>query len=104
MDVDLSKLEGFEWDGGNQSKSLKKHGITALETEEVFFNFYLVFPDQRHSLVEPRYGMHGKTNAGKVLFIVFTIRGLRVRIISARLASKKERNTYEEKFKKIAKI
>ncbi len=100
----MSKLEGLEWDEGNQNKSLEKHGITALETEEAFFNFYVVFPDQRHSLAEPRYGMYGKTNVDKLLFIVFTIRGRRARVISARPASKKERNTYEETFKKTPQV
>jgi uncharacterized protein len=104
MDVNLSKVEGFDWDKDNQSKSLEKHGIMPLETEEVFFNFYVVFPDQRHSVIEPRYGMYGKTNEGKILFIAFTIRGRRARVISARPASKKERNFYEKTFKKIAKI
>lgn len=104
MNVDLSKLEGFDWDEGNQSKSLKKHGITPLETEEAFFNFYLVFPDQWHSAGESRYGMYGQTNTGKILFIAFTIRGQRVRVISARPASKKERDTYEQTHKKAAKI
>ena len=102
MDLGLSKLEGFEWDKANQSKSLDKHGITLLETEEAFFNFYVVFPDQRHSLAESRFGMYGKTNAGKVLFIAFTIRGQRTRVISVRPASKKERKTYEEQIKKTA--
>ena len=99
MDVDL---KGFEWDKGNQSKSLEKHGITPLETEEVFFNFYVVFPDQRHSTAEPRFGMYGQTNTGKILFIAFTIRGRQARVVSARPASKKERNSYEEAFKKAA--
>ncbi len=102
MLTDFSKLEGFDWDEGNQSKSLEKHKITPLETEEAFFHFYIVFPDQRHSTSEQRYGMYGKTNAGKLLFIAFTIRNRRVRIISARPASKKERNTYEQTYKKAA--
>jgi uncharacterized DUF497 family protein len=102
MDIDLGKLEGFEWDEGNQSKSLEKHGITPLETEEAFFHFYLVFPDPRHSKAEPRFGMYGQTNSGKLLFIAFTIRNRQVRIISARPANKKERNSYEEALKKAA--
>lgn len=102
MDIDLSKLEGFEWDKGNENKSLQKHGIAPLEAEEAFFNVYVVFPDQRHSTSEPRYGMYSTTNAGKVLFISFTIRGLRARVISARLANKKERETYEQTLKKAA--
>jgi len=102
MDIDLSKLEGFEWDKGNESKSLKKHGITPLEAEEAFFNVYVVFPDQHHSVSEPRYGMYSQTNAGKILFISFTIRGRLARVISARLANKKERESYEQTLKRAA--
>ena len=104
MVIDLSQSEGFEWDKGNHIKSLEKHAITTLQTEEAFFNFYVVFPDQRHSKTEKRFGMYGQTNASELLFIVFTIRKRRIRIISVRPANKKERNTYEETFKKAAKI
>lgn len=92
----------FDWDSGNQDKSLKKHGTTDQEAEEPFLRFKLVISDQRHSKAEPRFGMYGQTNAGKILFIAFTLRNGQVRIISARPASKKERNTYEEAFKKTA--
>lgn len=102
MDIDLSKLEGFDWDKGNDSKSLKKHGITILEAEETFFNPYVVFPDPRHSANEPRYGMYSTTNSGKVLFVSFTIRGRLARVISARPANKKERESYEQTLKKAA--
>ena len=98
----LSEPIEFEWDEGNQAKSLVKHDITKTEAEEIFFHFKLVQPDQRHSKIEPRFGMYGQTNAGKILFIAFTIRKGRVRIISARLASKRERKTYEETIKKAA--
>jgi uncharacterized protein len=92
----------FEWDSGNQTKSLVKHEITTTEAEETFFNFKQVLPDYSHSTkIEPRFVMYGQTNAGKILFISLTIRRKRVRIISARPASKMERETYE-KFKKTA--
>ena len=92
----------FEWDSGNQSKSLKKHEITNQEAEETFFAYKLVIPDQRHSQTEPRFGLYGRTNSGKILFIAFTVRHRRVRIISARPADKKERRIYEKTFKKTA--
>lgn len=91
----------FEWDSGNQNKNWKKHRITAQEAEETFFLFKLLVPDQRHSKAETRYGMYGQTNTGKILFIAFTIRGRRIRIISARPADRKERELYE-KAKKTA--
>lgn len=92
----------FEWDTGNQTKSLRKHGITNQEAEETFFNFKRVLPDQAHSEKEQRFGMLGQTKQGRVLFIVFTVRGNKVRIISARAADKKERNFYEQASKKAA--
>jgi uncharacterized DUF497 family protein len=92
----------FEWDTGNQDKSLKKHGITNQEGEETFFSFKQILPDQGHSKAEQRFGMLGKTSNDKVLFIVFTIRTKKVRIISARVADKKERNFYEQASKKAA--
>ena len=92
----------FEWDSGNQTKNLKKHGISSQEAEETFFCPKLIIPDQRHSNAESRFGMYGQTNAGKILFIAFTIRNRRVRIISARPGDKKERKIYEEQIKKTA--
>ncbi len=92
----------FDWDNGNIGKSLQKHGISDQEAEETFFHFKQVILDQRHSKDEQRFGMFGHTNSGKILFIAFTIRKKRVRIISARPADKKERNSYEQAFKKAA--
>ncbi len=104
MVIDLSQSEGFDWDKGNVTKSLEKHGITQPEAEEVFLNFHVGFPDQRHGGTEKRFGLYGRTDQGKILFIAFTIRNRRVRIISARPADQKERTMYEEIFKKSAKI
>jgi len=92
----------FEWDSGNKIKNQLKHGIINRETEEPFFRHKLIVPDQRHSAAEQRFGMYGQTNEGKTLFIAFTIRDRRVRIISARPADKKERKIYEESIKKTA--
>ena len=99
---DLPRPLAFEWDAGNQTKSLLKHGITNREAEEIFLNSNIILADQRHSVQEPRFGMYGRTRAGKILFVAFTIRGHRVRIVSARPADKKERKAYEEKTEKIA--
>ncbi len=86
----------FEWDKGNQSKSLEKHGITAEESEQVFFRPYVLKPDGSHSAKENRFNLIGKTDSGKILFMSFTVRNNKIRIISARRADKKERKIYEE--------
>lgn len=86
----------FEWDKGNKDKNFKKHGATNEEAEEVFFNDPLIFEDLKHSIVEKRYDCLGKSKNGKKLFISFTIRKDKVRLISFRSMSKKERINYEK--------
>jgi uncharacterized DUF497 family protein len=89
-----SNLE-FEWDGGNSTKNYSKHGVTSSEIEECFFNFTLVSPDIIHSQNEERFNLLGETDLGKTLFISFTVRFLKIRVISARSTDKKEKKLYE---------
>ncbi|MCA1805859.1 MAG: BrnT family toxin [Xanthomonadaceae bacterium] len=98
MDKDLSGCEGFEWDAGNAEKSWRKHGVSRSECEQVFFNRpLLVADDEKHSEDEKRYYALGVTDTGRHLFQVFTIRGVWIRVISARDMSRRERLIYEEK-------
>ncbi|MBI4411063.1 MAG: BrnT family toxin [Deltaproteobacteria bacterium] len=98
MDITYS---GFDWDEGNKNKNLKRHTVTCEEAEEVFFGKPLIYPDTRHSSEEEkRYVCFGETGAGKTLFVAFTLRGDRVRVISARPMSQKERSWYVEEKKK----
>jgi len=86
----------FEWDKGNISKNLKKHNITNQEAQEVFFNQpFIVFEDKKHSSGESRFQSLGRTNQNKNLFLVFTIRKDKIRIISIRNMNKKEVKIYE---------
>jgi len=94
--VDLPQPLEFEWDGHNSTKVRLRHGIIPEEAEQAFFNYLLLILDEKHSSVEQRYQLVGATNAGRVLFTAFTIRGNKIRIISARSASKKERNNYDK--------
>ena len=89
-------LSGFEWDPGNWRKSELKHGVAAAEAEEVLLNDPVCQVDTPHSGDEQRYVALGVTNEGRTLFVAFTIRRSRVRIISARPMSRKERVIYEE--------
>ena len=87
----------FEWDEANLDKSYQKHGITLKETEEVFLDEKsFVVPDVRHSQTESRYIILGRTFEKKSLFVVFTIRKEKIRIISSRKIHKKELNKYEK--------
>ena len=95
--IALSQLTGFDWDDSNRNKNWEKHQVLASECEEVFFNLPLILQsDTVHSQKEPRYYVLGHTIAGKRLFIVFTVREDKIRVISARDMSKKERAIYEQ--------
>ena len=95
--IDLSNITGFEWDEGNRDKNWFSHKVSTVECEEVFFNLPLLLqPDQPHSTTEARYLVLGQTNVGRYLFIAFAIRGEKIRAISARDMSKKERAIYGE--------
>lgn len=92
----FSGVAGFEWDDHNTDKNRNKHGVEPGECEEVFFNAPLVVsPDEAHSTLEPRYHALGSSDSGRALMIVFTIRNQRIRVISARNQSRKERLIYE---------
>ncbi len=94
---DLDRLTGFDWDEGNRDKNWQKHHVSTGECEEVFFNLPLLLEeDPGHSQAEPRFLALGQTNARRLLFIAFTVRQEKIRIISARDMSPKERDHYEQ--------
>ncbi len=96
MDLDFIRPEGFEWDKGNLDH-IKKHKIRYEDCEEIFNNKpLLVKKDQRHSQMEERFEVLGKTNAGKKIFLVYATRRSKMRVVSARDQSKKERRFYEQ--------
>lgn len=87
----------FEWDKGNINKNLKKHQVSNLEAEQVFFDpKKKIFSDPIHSSQEKRYLLLGKTKNKRLLFVAFTQRNKKIRIISARDINKKEINLYEK--------
>ncbi len=93
----FTHIIGFEWDEGNLSKNHEKHGVTNSESEDIFFNEPLIIADdQKHSVIETRWYALGKTNTGRRLLVVFTIRKDRIRIISSRDMNRKEQEIYEK--------
>jgi uncharacterized DUF497 family protein len=85
----------FQWDQGNDQKNYLKHGVTQAECEEIFFNSpLLVADDEGRSQDEARYYVLGQTDASRLLFVVFTVRGTALRVISARDMSSKEKRSY----------
>ena len=88
----------FEWDTGNLSKSARKHEVSIDEVESLF-ELKLAVPLGRQvspPVSEERLCLVGPTAKGQMISVVFTLREGRVRPISSRAASKKERNLYEE--------
>jgi uncharacterized DUF497 family protein len=93
----LGNCTGFDWDQGNLLKNWEKHEVSGSECEQIFFNKPLVVgPSEKKSEIENRYFVLGKTDIGRQLFLVFTIRKQLIRVISARDMSRKERKIYED--------
>jgi uncharacterized DUF497 family protein len=97
-------LAGFDWDAGNLVKC-QKHGVSVAEIEALFASTLLIIPDARHSQTETRIRALGKTSAGRMIFIVFTVRrkaGRRlIRPISARYMHAREIASYEKENPKL---
>ena len=94
------RLEEFDWNHGNNEK-IRKHGVKKQEVEDFFINGDpLIFADQIHSATETRFFAFGKSN-DRNIYVVFTFRAvdgrLKVRVISARFAHKKEARKFYEK-------
>jgi uncharacterized DUF497 family protein len=105
MAIRITNCEGFEWDEGNVEKNWIKHRVSKNECEEVFFNQpILVSEDTKHSHIEKRYYVLGQTDSNRFLFISFTIRNNRIRVISARDMNRKERKKYYEQIEKRSNI
>jgi uncharacterized DUF497 family protein len=87
----------FEWDEDKARKNLKKHGISFEEARSVFGDpLALTIPDPLHSEGEDRFVTLGESHRRRLLVVVFTERGDKIRIISARAATRRERKDYEE--------
>lgn len=94
---ELTQCTAFEWDVGNAEKNWEGHEVSRGEAEETFFNRPLVVaPDAEHSGREARYAALGRTEEGRRLTIIFTVRGTLIRVISARDMSRRERRIYEQ--------
>lgn len=92
----LANCNGFEWDKHNSEKIRTKHGVTPAECEQVFFNIPVIAgDDEKHSKNESQFYVLGQTDSGRLLFLVFTIRNDKLRVISARDMNKKERRAYQ---------
>ena len=87
----------FTWDPGKAAANLSKHGVSFEDASTVFRNpLAKVLPDPTHSEQEHRSLIIGHSAGGRLLLVVFTETDDRIRIISARDASARERREYEE--------
>jgi len=91
------KLE-FEWDLSKATANALKHGVTFEEAATIFeAEKILVKDDMKHSLAEKRRIALSSSNQNRFLVVSYTERAGRIRIISARRASRKEITQYEQK-------
>jgi hypothetical protein len=86
----------FEWDESKATANLKKHGVSFEEAKAVFDNpLAVIFNNETHSVDEQREIIIGHSQRNRLLLISFTERSSTIRIISARPATRKEREDYE---------
>jgi uncharacterized DUF497 family protein len=89
----------YEWDANKAARSLRKHGVSFDEAATVFQDpFALTFDDPDHSVEERRYITIGTSARQRTLFVAHADRGEdRIRIISARRATRREGHAYQER-------
>jgi uncharacterized DUF497 family protein len=89
----------FEWDPAKAAANARKHGISFEEAASVFGDpAALTFADPDHSADEERWITIGRSGRQRVIFVAHTERDTRIRIISARPATRREQEQYEEGF------
>jgi uncharacterized DUF497 family protein len=91
----LDSATGFDWDAGNAPKVQARHQVEPGECEQAFFvEPFIVAADAPHAQQEARWYALGRTFADRYLFLVFTMRGSLIRVVSARPMNRKERRVY----------
>lgn len=87
----------FEWDPEKAEDNLAKHGVSFAEATEVFGDdLSSTVADPEHSHGERRYLIFGRSRSGKYLVVSFAERGDTLRLISARVMTRRERKAYEQ--------
>ena len=96
------KHHHFEWDSEKATSNVHKHGVSFEEAATVFDDpFFVAFRSQRHSIDERRYVIIGMSSQECLLAVAFT-EPERIRIISARKLTSRERRNYEKKKKELS--
>ncbi len=87
----------FEWGRRKSESNLRKHGVSFTKACSAFADpLSLTVHDPEHSEAEHRFALVGMSAAGRLLVVVHVEAGDNVRLISARLATSRERRVYEE--------
>ena len=87
----------YEWDSGKATANLKKHQVAFAEAATVFLDpLAVTYHDPDHSEGETRYVTVGESSRRRVILVAHLDRGNRIRIISARRATRKEAHEYTE--------
>ena len=87
----------FEWDPSKASENIRKHQVSFTEAATIFGDaLSLTVSDPDHSEQEHRYITIGHSERGRPLMVAYTERLTRIRIISARMLTRKERQAYEK--------
>ena len=87
----------FVWDREKAAANLRKHGVDFEEAATAFGDpLSITIPDPDHSAGEERWLLIGQGRAGRLLVVAHTERGNEIRLITARPATRRERQTYEE--------
>ena len=87
----------FEWDEAKNRENIRKHGIDFGTAKGLFYRPTLTRRDSRRDYGEDRYVSVGQVGQGALIVVVHTERGGRIRLISARPASRRERQAYYER-------
>ena len=89
----------FEWDKNKAEINERNHRVSFDEAQTVFIDDHSVMkPDIGHSLTEARLLIMGTSNKNQLIVVSYTERGDKIRLISARKATKNERRQYEEDY------
>jgi uncharacterized protein len=86
----------FEWDARKAAANLTRHGISFEEASEIFGDpLTISIGDPDHSIDEDRFISTGLSRRQRLLVVSHVYRGGRIRIITARVATRQERRQYE---------
>jgi len=87
----------FEWDEDKNQANIQKHGVSFEMAKRIFDRPVLTSPDRRKGYGEDRYVSIGQVEQAALIVVAHTHRDGRTRLISARPASRKERQMYHER-------